>query len=255
MSSQLTGKIAVITGAGRGIGLAIARRFGQASAQVVIAEIDAERGAQAAHTLHGEGIAAPFAPLDVRDPAQSAALVGQVVGEHGRLDIWVNNAGVSTIAPAETLSRQQWDDLMAVNLSGLFFCTQAAAQAMLAQGRGVILNIASVTGMLHSSGRAAYSISKAGVIALTEALGVEWANRGVRVVGIAPGVIESEMAQAVFDVEPTGRTSYERRTPLRRLGTADEVADAALFLVSDEAAYITGETMRVDGGWVAYQMF
>jgi 3-oxoacyl-[acyl-carrier protein] reductase len=252
---MLTGKIVVITGAGRGIGLAMARRFGEAGAQVVIAEIDAERGAQAARTLQTAGIAASFAPLDVRDPAQSAALVAQVLNGHGRLDIWVNNAGVSTIAPAETVSRQQWDDLVAVNLSGLFFCAQAAAQPMLAQGRGVILNLASVTGMLHSSGRAAYSIVKAGVIALTEALGVEWASRGVRVVGIAPGVVETEMAQAVFDAGVTSRATYERRTPLRRLGTAEEIAETALFLVSDEAAYITAETVRVDGGWVAYQMF
>ena len=126
---------------------------------------------------------------------------------------------------------------------------------MLAQGKGVIINMASVTGLLHIEGRAAYSVSKAGVIALTEALGIEWANRGVRVVGIAPGVVATPMAQAVFDAGVASQATYERRTPMHRLGSVDEIADAALFLASDEAAYITAETLRVDGGWTAYQLF
>jgi NAD(P)-dependent dehydrogenase (short-subunit alcohol dehydrogenase family) len=248
-------KIIVITGAGRGLGLGLARRFGQTGAHVVLAELDEAAGRLAAAALQAEGLAAIFAPLDVRDSAQSLALVVDLVVQYGRLDVWVNNAGISTIAPAETLTRQQWDDLIAVNLSGVFACAQAAGRQMLAQGQGVIINIASVTGLVHIEGRAAYSVAKAGVIALTEALGIEWASRGVRVVGIAPGVVLTDMAQAVFDQGIATRATYERRTPLRRLGTVDEIAEAALYLASEEASYITAETVRVDGGWTAYQLF
>lgn len=253
--SSFEQRIVVITGAGRGLGLGMARRFGQAGAQVILAELDALLGQQAAAELQSAGISAHFAPLDVRDPAQSRALVAAVVNAHGRLDVWVNNAGVSTIAPAETLASATWADLLAVNLSGAFYCAQAAGQQMLAQGKGVIINLASVTGLLHIEGRAAYSVSKAGVVALTEALGIEWANRGVRVVGIAPGVVATPMAQAVFDAGVASQATYERRTPMHRLGSVDEIAEAALFLASDEAAYITAETLRVDGGWTAYQLF
>jgi len=255
MSASFDQQIVVITGAGRGLGLGMAQRFGQAGARVILAEFDAVLGEQAAADLQRAGIAAHFVPLDVREPAQSRALVTQVVQEYGRLDVWVNNAGISTIAPAETLDSADWDALVAVNLSGVFYCAQAAGQQMLVQGRGVILNIASVTGLLHIEGRAAYSVTKAGVVALTEALGIEWAKRGVRVVGIAPGVVATPMAQAVFDQGLATQATYEQRTPMHRLGAVDEIAEAALFLASDEAAYITAETLRVDGGWTAYQLF
>lgn len=255
MSTSCAQQIVVITGAGRGLGLGMAQRFGQAGARVIVAELDAALGRQATTDLQSAGIAASFAPLDVRDPAQSRALVAKVVQAYGRLDVWVNNAGISTIAPAETLDSAAWDALVAVNLSGVFYCAQAAGQQMLAQGKGVIINIASVTGLLHIEGRAAYSVTKAGVVALTEALGIEWAKRGVRVVGIAPGVVATPMAQAVFNQGIAPQATYERRTPMHRLGTVEEIAEAAFFLASDEAAYITAETLRVDGGWTAYQLF
>ncbi|MCE7983654.1 MAG: SDR family oxidoreductase [Caldilinea sp. CFX5] len=255
MATSFDQQVIVITGAGRGLGFGMAQRFGAAGARVILAEVDATLGRQAEAELQRAGLAAHFAPLDVRDPSQSRALVHEVVKRYGRLDVWVNNAGLSTIAPAETLDPAEWDALVAVNLSGVFYCAQAAGQQMLAQGKGVILNIASITGLLHIEGRAAYSVSKAGVVALTEALGIEWAQRGVRVVAIAPGVVATPMAQAVFDQGIAARTTYERRTPMHRLGTVDEIAEAALFLASDEAAYITAETLRVDGGWTAYQLF
>lgn len=248
-------KVVVITGAGRGLGFGMARRFGQAGAQVVIAEIDAEAGARAAESLRGEGLSAAFEWLDVRDPAQSVVLVDKLVKERGRIDGWVNNAGVARKGPAETLPLEAWDESIAVMLSGVFYCSQAVGRQMLAQGSGVIVNVASVNAYAPIEGRVAYSTAKAGLVSLTEALGVEWARRGVRVVGVAPAVVMTEMVQKGIAERMASVGAYERRTPMHRLGTVEEIAEAVLYLASDEASYITAETMRVDGGWVAYQLF
>jgi NAD(P)-dependent dehydrogenase (short-subunit alcohol dehydrogenase family) len=248
-------KIVVITGAGRGLGLGMARRFGQAGADVVIAEIDPQTGSSAAETLRSEGLSASYEPLDVRDPAQSVALVEKVVAEQKRIDVWVNNAGVAHKGPAETISGEQWAESVAVMLSGAFYCAQAAGRYMLAQGRGVIVNVASVGAYQYIEGRVAYSVPKAGLVMLTEALGIEWAKRGVRVVGIAPGVVMTDLVRKGIAEGTASVEAYERRTPMHRLGTIEEIAEAVLFLASDEASYVVGETMRVDGGWVAYQLF
>ncbi len=245
----------VITGAGRGLGFGMARRFAQTGAQVIIAERDTALGTQAANALRVEGFNAAFELLDVSDASQSRALVAKVACEYGPIGTWINNAGISRLGAAETLSQQDWDDSITTMLSGTFYCCQAVGQHMLAQGRGVIINIASVTGLLHEHGRVAYSTAKAGVIALTEALGVEWAKRGVRVVGIAPGVIMTDMVRATVEEGQGTLAAWERRTPMRRTGRIDEIAEAALFLSSPEASYIVGETLRVDGGWTAYQLF
>ncbi len=248
-------QVVVITGAGRGLGLGMARRFGREGAHVVLAEREVALGAAAAEALRAEGLNASFEVLDVRDAAMSIALAEAVTRAHGRIDAWINNAGVSHLGPAESLSQLDWDDSIATMLSGTFYCCQAAGRHMLARGAGVIVNIASVTGLMHETGRAAYSTAKAGVIALTEALGIEWAKRGVRVVGLAPGVIMTEMVQQTIADGQGTQAAWERRTPMRRLGSIDEVAEAAVFLSSAEASYIVGETLRVDGGWAAYQLF
>ncbi len=245
----------VITGAGQGLGLGIARRFAQAGAHVVVAELNPDAGRRAAQALTADGLSAQFEPLDVRDPRQSAALVEKLAAERGGVDVWINNAGISRLAPAETMPLPDWDDSIAVMLSGTFYCSQAAGRHMLARGKGVIVNVASVTGMVHHHERAAYSTAKAGVIALTEALGVEWAGRGVRVVGVAPAVVLTEMVRQTVEQGQGTLDTFERRTPMRRLGTVDEIAEAVYFLAGDEASYITAETLRVDGGWVAYQLF
>jgi NAD(P)-dependent dehydrogenase (short-subunit alcohol dehydrogenase family) len=233
----------------------MARRFGQDGAHVVIAELDPDTGSQAADALRGEGISAEFEPLDVSKPEQSIALVDKLVKAHAHIDVWVNNAGIAHKAPAESLLLEAWDESIAVMLSGVFYCAQAAGRQMLEQGSGVIINVASVGGMKHIEGRVAYSVPKAGVIMLTQALGIEWAKRGVRVVGIAPGVVMTELVQKGIDEGTAKLDAYVRRTPMRRLGTIQEIAEAVFFLASDEASYIVGEVMRVDGGWVAYQLF
>ena len=252
---SFTDKVVVITGAGRGLGYSMARRFGQEGAHAIIAEIDPDLGGQAAESLRAEGLLATYEPLDVRVPAQSTALVEELVQRHGHVDVWVNNAGIAFIAPAELISLQEWDDSIAVMLSGAFYCSQAAGRQMLAQGSGVIVNIASVSGIQYIEGRVAYSVPKAALIMLTQALGIEWAKRGVRVVGIAPGVVMTEMVQKSLDEGSGNLDAYRRRTPMRRLGTVEEIAEAVLFLASEQASYIVGEVMRVDGGWAAYQMF
>ena len=250
-----SGKVVVITGAGRGLGLGMARRFGQEGAHVVIAELDPGTGKSAATVLQAEGFQVSFEPLDVRDPDQSVALVDRLVQDRGHIDVWVNNAGVAYKAPAESISISAWDECIAVMLSGAFYCSQAVGQQMLEQGSGVIVNIASVGGIQHIEGRVAYSVPKAGLIMLTQALGIEWAKRGVRVVGIAPGVVMTEMVQKGIDEGTASIDAYLRRTPMRRLGSIEEIAEAVLFLASDQASYIVGEVMRVDGGWAAYQLF
>lgn len=249
------GKTVVVTGAGRGLGLGMARRFARAGAHAVIAEVDAKAGAAAAASLQREGLSASAEPLDVRDPAQSVAVVEKVVKQRGAVDVWVNNAGISHIGPAETWPREAWDDHIAVMLSGTFHGSQAAGRHMLARGKGVIVNVSSINAYQPIEGRLAYSVAKAGIVALTEALGVEWAKRGVRVVGVAPAVVLTDMVQEVFDKGQGRRDLYERRTPLGRLGTVEEIAEAVFFLAGGEASFVTAETMRVDGGWLAYNMF
>jgi NAD(P)-dependent dehydrogenase (short-subunit alcohol dehydrogenase family) len=255
MKMSFKDKVVVITGAGRGLGFSMARRFGQEGAHVVVAEINPALGQQAAESLRSQGFAATYEPLDVRDPAQSVALVQKLAQQHGHVDVWVNNAGVAFIAPAETISLQEWDDSIAVMLSGAFYCSQAVGRQMLTQGSGVIVNIASVSGIQYIEGRVAYSVPKAALIMLTQALGIEWAKRGVRVVGVAPGVVMTEMVQKSLDEGSGSLDAYQRRTPMRRLGTVEEIAEAVLFLSSEQASYIVGEVLRVDGGWAAYQMF
>jgi NAD(P)-dependent dehydrogenase (short-subunit alcohol dehydrogenase family) len=248
-------KVVVITGAGRGLGYGMARRFGQEGAHSIIAEIDPALGQQAVESLRAEGISAAYEPLDVRDPAQSTALVEKLARQYGHIDVWVNNAGIANKGPAESLPIQAWNDSIAVMLSGAFYCSQAAGRQMLSQGFGVIINVASSGGLQYIEGRVAYSVPKAGLIMLTQALGIEWAKRGVRVVGVAPGVVMTEMVQKGIDEGVANMDAYQRRTPMRRLGTVEEVAEAVLFLASEQASYIVGEVMRVDGGWTAYQMF
>jgi NAD(P)-dependent dehydrogenase (short-subunit alcohol dehydrogenase family) len=242
----------VITGSERGLGFGVARRFGQAGARVVVAGQDAGAGANAVSVLRAEGLSASFEPVDVREPAQSLRLVKKVTAERGKIDVWVNNAGVLHTSSAETHPREWWGETLSMNLSGAFYCSQAVGRHMLARGQGVIVNVAAADGYRPIEGRVAYSVAQAGLIMLTQALGVEWAGRGVRVVGIAPGAVTDENAPIDIVTSPQ---AYERRTPLGRLGTVEEVAEAVLFLAGNEASYLTAETMRVDGGWVAYQLF
>jgi NAD(P)-dependent dehydrogenase (short-subunit alcohol dehydrogenase family) len=248
-------KVIVITGASRGIGLGTARRFAQDGARVVITDLDRETGEKVAAELQAQCYDVQFVYLDVRQFQASVDLVDRLARDYGHIDVWVNNAGVAHKGPAETLPLEQWDDSVAVMLSGPFYCSQAAGRQMLEQGSGVIVNVSSTGGLQYIEGRVAYSVPKAGLIMLTQALGIEWASRGVRVVGIAPGVVMTEMVKKGIEQGVANMDAYIRRTPLRRIGTVDEIAEAIYYLASDEASYVVAETLRVDGGWTAYQLF
>lgn len=255
MSDRQRGRVVAITGAARGLGLGIARRFAEASDVVVLTDVDVEAGEAASAALRDAGARASFVALDVRDAGRAKAAVAAIEAVHGPIDVWVNNAGVARRGPATTLAQTDWTESLDVMLSGAFWCSQAVGRGMVERGSGVIVNIASVNGYHPIEGRVAYSVAKAGLVALTQALGIEWAPRGVRVVGVAPGVVMTELVSHAVASGAASVATYERRTPMHRLGGVEEIAEAVFFLASDQASYIVGETLRVDGGWTAYQLF
>jgi len=249
---KLSGRVAIVTGSSMGIGEAIAAAFLREGARVVVNSRDDTRAAAAAARLGRLG--GEVMPLagDVSTRAGVDRLVDGAVGRWDRLDVMVNNAGTSMIAPSVELAEADWRRTIDLNLTGAFLGCQAAARAMLPRHAGSIINIGSILGQLGLPKRAAYCASKHGLIGLTKVLGVEWGRQGVRVNCINPGYIKTPMDvhdQAVGDYTDQDIT---RRAPAGRFGSVEEVAAAALWLASDDAAYVTGTTVDVDGGWVAY---
>lgn len=244
-------KVVCITGAGRGIGYALAEAFAHEGARVVILEANTQSGAAAA-----EKLGAAFIPLDVTDAAAVQRAVAAVVEQQGRIDIWVNNAGIAHMGLAVDLTPEQWDQDIAVMLSGPFYCAQQAGRVMIEQGGGNVINIASVNGLFAQKARGPYSSAKAGVIMLTKVLASEWAEHGIRVNAVAPGVIMTDLVQEAFDTGLVSPQKVISRTPMGRPGEMNEVVEAVLFLANEEeASFVTGEVLRVDGGWTAYHLF
>lgn len=249
---ELDGRIAIVTGGGRGIGFGIAQRLCQAGARVVIAEFNPDSGHEAVRRLTEQGFEAEFHETDVRKPESVEALAQAVRAHHGRIDILVNNAGLAEIGPTETFALDDWYRQVDVMYNGVFLCMQAVGRVMLEQGKGVILNISSIGGLGAWPMRSAYNSAKAAVISLTENIGCEWARRGVRVVSVAPGVTRTAMLQQMVDEGIATLERYNKRTPMGRVGEVNEIASVVQFLVSDRASYITATTVTVDGGWVAW---
>ena len=241
---DLSGKLAIVTGASRGIGRGIAMTLASRGAYIVATA----RGANAADTvsqIHGAGHQAEAAALEVTDPASIEALIAGVLERHGRIDVLVNNAGVTRDQLMLRMKRGDWDQVIATNLTASFALSQAAIKPMVKQRSGRIINISSVVGQTGNAGQANYAASKAGLIGFSKALARELASRNITVNVVAPGLIETDMTKAITDKAHGDWTS---QIPLGRLGTTADVAAAVCFLASDEASYITGQVVAVNGG-------
>jgi 3-oxoacyl-[acyl-carrier protein] reductase len=242
---DLSGQTAIVTGASRGIGKAIASRLAAAGAKVACVARSADKLQETADAIAAAGGAAEVHPCDVTDSAAVSKLVEELAEKWGGIDIVVNNAGITKDTLIPRMEDEAWDAVIATNLRSVFLFTRAASLVMMRKRSGRIINISSVSGLMGNAGQANYSASKAGVIGLTRTVAQELASRKVTVNAVCPGFIASEMTQAM------GATLDEfvkTRIPAKRLGEADEVADAVLYLASDSAAYITGEVITIDGG-------
>ncbi|HAJ63799.1 MAG TPA: short-chain dehydrogenase [Cyanobacteria bacterium UBA8543] len=248
---RLKGKVAVITGAASGLGRACAERFAQEGARVVVADIQEEAGQQVAQALP-EGW---FVKVDVTDPASVEAMIAQTVQHYGRLDILFNNAGIMgehTATDESTL--ENWRKVLAVNLDGVYFGMKYGIAAMLAQEGGVVLNMASIVGMVAFAKNPPYSASKAAVIQLTRAAAIEYADRRIRVNALCPTVVQTPLLENFIQSSPDPedrRQRIENLNPMPGMPTPEDIAAAAVFLASDEAAFITGVALPIDGGYTA----
>jgi 3-oxoacyl-[acyl-carrier protein] reductase len=241
---DLSGKLAIVTGASRGIGRGIAMTLAARGAYIV-ATAREENAAETVSQIHGAGHRAEAAALEVTDPASIEALIAGVLERHGRIDVLVNNAGVTRDQLMLRMKRGDWDQVIATNLTASFALSQAAIKPMVKQRSGRIINISSVVGQTGNAGQANYAASKAGLIGLSKALARELASRNITVNVVAPGLIETDMTKAITDKAHGDWTS---QIPLGRLGTTADVAAAVCFLASDEASYITGQVVAVNGG-------
>jgi NAD(P)-dependent dehydrogenase (short-subunit alcohol dehydrogenase family) len=250
---SLKDRIAVITGAGRGIGLEIARALAEAGAAVVIAEIVEENGLAAARSLTEAGYRAEFQPLDVADSGAISRFADAMVAKYGRIHILVNNAGMAASFKTVDYPDEEYRRLMRVNLDGVWFCSRAFGRHMIAAGSGSVVNVGSMSGLIvnRPQPQAAYNASKGAIHMLTKSLACEWARSGVRVNAVAPGYINTELARAGL-ATPEWSNCWLEMTPMGRCGEPSEVASAVLFLASDAASYITGAVLSIDGGYTAW---
>ncbi|MCB1713977.1 MAG: SDR family oxidoreductase [Candidatus Competibacteraceae bacterium] len=241
-------KVAVVTGAARGIGLATTQKFLSEHWQVAMLDIDGEVQDQAHRTLDEPDNAVSLW-CDVSNPAQVAAAIDKAVARFGRIDALVNNAGIAVFKPLMATSLAEWSEVLAVNLSGPFICTQACVPIMLASGGGSIVNITSISGVRASTLRVAYGTSKAALVHLTKQMAVELGTQGIRVNAVSPGPVDTAMAKKVHT--PDIRADYHDNIPLNRYGSEQELAEVIFFLSSDKASYINGTVVNVDGGFAA----
>ena len=245
-------QVAVVTGAARGIGKSVAQRLAQDGFAVVIADIRAEAAEATAAEMRAGGAQAIAAQADVSSAAACAALMTHCVAQLGRLDVLVNNAGISQPCASLEVTPADWQRMIDIQLSGAFYCAQAAGRYMAEHGGGSIVSITSINAEAAFPRRASYSVAKAGVAMLTKVLAIEWAELGIRVNAVGPSHTETEMTLANIEKGNIDSAAIKRRIPLGRLAKPSDVADAVAFLCSDKASYITGQSLYVDGGYLAY---
>jgi 3-oxoacyl-[acyl-carrier protein] reductase len=242
----LEGRVSIVTGASRGIGLAIAKALAAEGAHVVLAARDQARLAAAVSEIGAGGGRAEALSLDVADRGSVEAAFAHVLSAHGRVDHLVNNAGVTRDNLLLRMRDEEWQQVLATNLTGVFLCTQAALKPMLKQRGGRIVSVTSVVGLAGNAGQANYAASKAGIVGFTKSVAREVASRGITVNAVAPGFVETDMTAAMTE---KARAAVLGAVPMGRVGSPSDVAGAVVYLVSDAAAYVTGQVLAVDGGF------
>jgi len=252
MTKQFDGKVALVTGAASGIGRASALAFAREGAKTVVADILVEGGEETVRLIKEAGGEALFVKTDVSKAAEVEALIQKVVDIYGRLDYAHNNAGIEgTMAPTADCTEENWDRTININLKGIWLCMKYEIPQMLKQGGGAIVNTASVAGLVGFQGLPAYCASKGGVIQLTRAAALEYAEAGIRVNAVCPGVIRTPMVQRILSIQPEMEAALTTMEPVGRMGEPEEIAEAVVWLCSDAASFVTGHPMVVDGGLVA----
>jgi NAD(P)-dependent dehydrogenase (short-subunit alcohol dehydrogenase family) len=249
---DITGKVTIVTGGGRGLGAALASGFAAAGAHVLIGDQDEQTAQASAASIRERGGTALATRCDITSPPDVRALVDLAIQTYGQLDVLVNNAGINIPKPAEELALEEWSRIVGVNLTGTFLCCQTGGAVMLRQGAGCIVNICSIHGHVGSyvHKAAAYNASKAGLVNLTRSLALEWGERGVRVNGISPGALRTELMATRLANEAYVQRTLDRLA-IKRIGTPEDIVGTAIFLASPAASWLTGQILAVDGGWLA----
>lgn len=250
---DLTGKVAVVTGGRRGMGRTHALLLAQQGARVVVTDINAEECAPVVEEVVSAGGEAACYKMDVSDVAEIQSVFDEIVKEYGRVDILVNNAGIYKSQMAADISEEEWDKTVDINLKGQFFCAQRAAKEMAKNKWGRIINIASIASGgvgIGIEGSAHYTATKGGIVGMTETLAIEYADAGITVNCIGPGAIDTPMIDE-SGMDAAARNELLADIPLKRMGKPEEISAAVVFLASEEASYVTGATLYVDGGWLA----
>ncbi len=244
---KLENKVAIITGAGSGIGKETALLFAREGAKVIVADINEINGRETVAEIKNTGGEGFFVKLDISNNQQSRQMVMETLQKYGKIDVLINNGGIVQDALISKMTEEQWDRVININLKGAFNCIQAVVESMAGQGSGVIINTSSVVGLYGNIGQANYSAAKAGLIGLTKTLAKELGKKGIRINAVAPGFIMTPMTS---NVPEKILEVMKEKTPLRRLGKAEDVAHAYLYLASDEANFVNGAVLSVDGGLV-----